>query len=298
MDNKYNRVKSSTNIVLLVVLGIIAFLCVAPYILSISISLTSSEYIATEGFAFIPREITTDAYQAIFSNFSDIASAYLVSIIVTVVGTIFALSVTMSLGYVISRKDFKYRNSLTFFIFFTMLFNAGMTANYMVMTSVLGLYDTIWALILPLVVNPFWIFMARTFFMMTVPDEMIESARIDGASEITILRKMVLPVSLPIIATIGLFSVLTYWNDWFNAKMYIESDHLVTLQYYLVRIQESINYLIQNSAQMGTAAASASEFPTDALMMAVMVISTIPLVVAYPFFQRYFISGLTIGAIK
>ncbi|MGL5021616.1 MAG: carbohydrate ABC transporter permease [Mycoplasmatales bacterium] len=298
MNNKFNKISMKYNIIILILVSFIAILCVLPYILAIGVSFTSEEYIRQYGFSLFPQDFSLDAYKIIFTDISRISSAYFITIIVTVLGTIFALFVTLTLGYVISRKDFKYRNSLTFFIFFTMLFNAGMTANYMVMTNVLHLYDTIWALILPMVVNPFWIFMARTFFIMSIPDEIIESSRIDGANEFTILRRIVLPVSLPISATIGLFSVLGYWNDWFNAKLYIENESLVSLQFFLVRIQESTKFLIENASKMGGAGVSLSQLPEDSMMMAIMVIATIPLVVAYPFFQRYFVTGLTIGAVK
>lgn len=299
MNKSIYSISKPANSIITVIMGLIGFACVFPYILAVSISFTSEASLEAQGFSLIPKEFSTATYDFLFLNWQKLIQAYGNTIIVTLVGTLIVLIVTLTLGYVLSRRSFKWRNSLSMFIFITMLFNAGMTANYMIMTQVLHLNDTLWALILPLTVNPFWIFIARTYFMTSIPDSIVESATIDGASELTIFRKMILPLSLPVAATIGLFSTLTYWNDWFNAKLYIENSNLDTLQYFLVRIQESAQYLTNNAATLGAYAVSVvSQIPDQTLMMAIMVIATLPLALAYPFFQRYFVSGLTIGAVK
>ncbi len=299
MNNSIYMISKKTNVLITGVMGIIGGLCLFPYILAISISFSSEQALYDHGFSLIPSDGSLGAYQYLFYSWEQLLNSYAITILVTLIGTVIVLIITLSLGYVLSRKTFKWRNSLSMFIFITMLFNAGMTANYMVMTQVLHLNDTIWALILPLAVNPFWIFIARTYFITSIPDSIIESATIDGASELKIFFQMIIPLSLPVAATIGLFSTLTYWNDWFNAKLYIDQSGLDTLQYFLVRAEESAQYLSANAGSLGAYGAEVlSNLPDQTLMMATMIIATLPLALAYPFFQRYFVSGLTIGAVK
>lgn len=299
MQNKINRLSNVPLIAVMIIMTFIGFLCIFPYIISLIISFTPAELINLDGYKIFPSSLDTSTYQFVLTSWQSILRAYGVTILVTVLGTLVVLSVTMTCGYVLSRKTFKYKKSLTIYIFITMLFNAGMTANYMIMTQTLHVGNTIWALILPLAVNPFWIFMARTFIIQSVPEAIMESAQIDGASEFQTFFKIVLPVCKPVIATIGLFSTLTYWNDWFNAKLYITDQNLYTLQFYLVKMQDNISYMKENAAMLGTEVANlASTLPDDTIVMAVMVIVTLPLVIAYPYFQRYFVEGLTIGSVK
>ncbi|MFV0288508.1 MAG: carbohydrate ABC transporter permease [Mycoplasmatales bacterium] len=299
MKKSIYSISKTTNIFITILMGLIGFVCIFPYFTSISISFTSEEWLKTNGFSLIPKDFSMNVYNYLFMNWEKLIHTYLNTILVTVLGTLIVLFITLTLGYVLSRKSFKYRKSLTIFIFITMLFNAGMTANYMIMTKVLYLNDTIWALILPLAVNPFWIFIARTYFLTSIPDSIVESAKIDGAGEFKIFRKIILPLSLPVTATIGLFSTLTYWNDWFNAKLYIENPNLDTLQYFLVRLEENTKYLTSHAGDLGAYASEvAKSLPDQTLMMGTMIIATLPLALAYPFFQKYFVSGLTIGSIK
>lgn len=294
-----NKLGKGPLAIVMIVMGFIGFLCIFPYLISVVISFTPADIINTEGYKIIPSALDLNTYQFVLTGWKDILHAYFITIIVTLIGTILVLSVTMSCGYVLSRSAFKYKKALTLYIFITMLFNAGMTANYMIMTQTLHLGNTIWALILPLCVNPFWIFIARTFINQTVPEAIVESAQIDGASEFQTFFKVVLPVCKPVIATIGLFSTLAYWNDWFNAKLYITDKSLYTLQFYLVKMQDNIKFMKENAAILGAQAAElASSLPDDTIIMAVMVIVTIPLVVTYPYFQRYFVEGLTVGSVK
>ena len=179
-----------------------------------------------------------------------------------------------------------------------MLFNGGLVPTYIVATQLLNLKDTIWALILPLALNAFYIMILRTFYSTSVPDAIIESGKIDGASEFKIFYKLVLPLSLPGLATIGLFSTLGYWNDWFNALLYIDDPNLVPLQSMLMRIETSMQFILQNSQNSSLSMAALQSMPQDTSRMAMVVLATGPIILAYPFFQRYFIQGLTIGAVK
>ncbi len=299
MRQSKSDLKFSSLFLIMIVMGFVGFLCIFPYIVSIIISLTPSEIIYNEGYKIFPSQLDLSTYKFIMISWRDIAHAYLVTIVVTVIGSFLALSLTMSCAYVLSRKEFKYKKIFTIYIFITMLLNAGMTANYMIMTQALHVDNTIWALILPLCINPFWIFICKTYIQQSVPDAIIESAKIDGANEFIIFLKVVLPVCKPVIATIGLFSTLLYWNDWFNAKLYITDSSLYTLQYYLVKMQDNIKFMKENASLLGAqAGALSASLPDDTIIMAVMVVVTIPLVLCYPFFQRYFVEGLTIGAVK
>jgi putative aldouronate transport system permease protein len=184
------------------------------------------------------------------------------------------------------------------FALVTMLFSPGMVANYIVMTNMLHLKDTIWALILPMALGPFNILVMRTFFKKTVPDSIIESARIDGAGEMRIFMKIVLPLAVPGIATISLFAALGYWNDWFNALLYIQNDNLVPLQYLLMKIQNNLDYLAKSTGMGSQIAGGLAALPSESARMAIVVVSTLPIALSYPFFQKYFVGGLTIGGVK
>ena len=180
-----------------------------------------------------------------------------------------------------------------------MLFSGGMVASYLINTKFLGIKDTIFALILPICVSSFHIIILRTFFKTTIPDAIIESAKIDGASELTLFLRIVLPISLPAIATIALFLTLGFWNDWFNAMLYIDDNSLIPLQYLLIKLETTMEFLANNTAMMGTSATTAAmNLPKESAKMAIVVITTLPIVFAYPFFQKYFVSGLTVGAVK
>lgn len=186
----------------------------------------------------------------------------------------------------------------TVYALITMLFAPGMVANYLVVSNLLHLKDTVWALILPMALGPFGILVMRTFFKKTVPDSIIESARMDGASEWMIFMKIVLPLAVPGIATISLFSALTYWNDWFNALLYVQSENLYPMQYLLMKIQSNLQALAQNAGMSAQMADSLALLPKESVRMAIVVIATLPIALTYPFFQKYFVGGLTIGGVK
>ncbi|MFS7412578.1 carbohydrate ABC transporter permease [Carnobacterium maltaromaticum] len=278
--------------------GIFAFSCVFPFIFVIIISLTSETSLVTNGYALIPQEWSFDGYRYLAEMKDQILQALFITVFVTVVGTLINVTFTSTYAYAISRPSFKYRRFFTIFALITMLFSPGMVPNYIVMTNMLQLKDTVWALILPMALSPFNIIIMRTFFKRSVPDAIIESAKIDGASELRVFLQIVLPLAVPGIATISLFAALGYWNDWFNALLYIQSDNLIPLQYLLMKIQSNIEYMTQNAGMSAQLSGGAAAIPKEATRMAMVVISTLPIACSYPFFQRYFVSGLTIGGVK
>lgn len=284
-----------TNIIANIILAVSAIACVFPFIFVIIISLTSEQSLLEHGYSIFPKEWSLDAYKYLLQSGGALAQSYMVTIAVTILGTIINVSMVSSYAYAISRKGFKYRRQFTFLVFFTMLFGGGMVPSYIVMTQVLGLKNTIWALILPLAFNSFNIIVMRTFFQKSVPDSIIESARIDGASEFRIFTKIVIPLAIPGIATIALFSTLAYWNDWFNAMLYIDYQNLVPLQHMLMKIEKNMEFIRQNAMLSGEVM---SALPQESVRMAMVVLSTLPIACTYPFFQKYFISGLTIGGVK
>ncbi|WP_339315847.1 carbohydrate ABC transporter permease [Paenibacillus sp. FSL R10-2734] len=296
VDN--NAITPFWNVVLNFIVGIFAFTCVFPFLFVIAISFTDEKVLALNGFSLIPEKFSLAAYEFIFKTGDQLLRSFGVTLLVTVLGTLISLFLITTYAYVLSRRSFRYRNFFSFFAFFTMLFSGGMVPNYIVATQFLHLYNTIWALILPIAMNAFFILVMRTFFQTTVPDALIEAAKIDGSGEFRTFLQIVLPISLPGIATIGLFCTLGYWNDWFNALLYIDDASLVPLQAMLMRIQNNMEFVIQNSMQMGSSFEIAATLPTETVRMAMVVLATLPIALAYPFFQKYFVKGLTVGSLK
>ncbi|MEG0580345.1 MAG: carbohydrate ABC transporter permease, partial [Niameybacter sp.] len=228
-----------------------------------------------------------------------IMNAFLVSITVTVGGTVIGLLLNTSIAYALSRRNFKFKKLFTWIIFIPMLFSGGMISFYIVVATMLKLKDSLWALILPMAVSSFYIIILRTFFTSTVPESLVESAKMDGASQFKILFKIVLPIALPAIATIGLFLSFAYWNDWYNALLFIDDSKLVPLQAMLNRIEGDIAFINKNIATLGASAVQAvKDLPNETVKMAIVILVVFPIACSYPFFQKYFISGLTIGAVK
>lgn len=278
--------------------GLFSFICVFPFLFVVIISFTDENALARDGYRLIPSQWSLEAYKYVFQTGDTLLRSYGVTIFVTVVGTIVSLLFIALYAYALSRKSFKYRNFFAFFAFFTMLFNGGLVPTYIVTTQLLGLKDTVWSLILPLAVNAFYIMILRTFYSTSVPDAVIESGKIDGAGEFGTFIKLVLPLSLPGLATIALFSTLGYWNDWFNALLYIDNPNLVPLQSMLMRIETNLQFIMQNSQNSSLGLEALRNMPQDTSRMAMVVLATGPIIFAYPFFQRYFIQGLTVGAVK
>ncbi|MDO4779149.1 MAG: carbohydrate ABC transporter permease [Tissierellia bacterium] len=298
--NSSINITKKTNVLFNILLLLVAIMSVFPILFVLVISVSTKESIAQYGFTLIPKGITLESYKVIVSGGFSIVSAFRNSIILTLVGTVTGLIVTTTYAYAMSRSDFAYKKFFSLVAFIPMLFGGGMVANYIVMTQVLGLKNTFFALLLPLLINTFYIIVMRTFYQTSVPQALIEAAKIDGASEFMTFFKIVLPVSLPGIATIGLFLTLAYWNDWFNAMLYLDQGSKYTpLQYMLMQMQKKIENILLKKDLMGNVAQEAlKSLPADGVRMAVVVVSTLPIAMSYPFFQRYFVEGLTLGAVK
>ncbi len=274
--------------------------CVIPFVFVVIISFTSQQSIREIGYSFLPKEWSLEAYAYTFKMGQQLWRSYFNSFFITVVGTILTLAVTIMYSYALFRKDFKFRRFFTFFCFFTMIFGGGLAPTYVVCKTVLGLSNSYAAVIVPMLLNPFNLIVMRTFFQSSVPMELIEAASIDGSGEYSTLFRIVVPISKPGIATVGLLTALAYWNEWFIPKLYVGSDPKhIPLQYLLMETQEKIDFLVKNSSMIGAEAASiAKSLPQDSLRMALVVLIVVPIAFAYPFFQRYIIAGLTIGSVK
>ncbi|WP_331436829.1 carbohydrate ABC transporter permease [Gordoniibacillus kamchatkensis] len=228
-----------------------------------------------------------------------IAKGYGISILVTVLGSLLGLLITALFAYPLSRRDFSLRNFFSFYVFFTMLFNGGLVPWYLVYTKMFDLRDSIFALIVPnLLMSAFFVLMMRTFFQTTIHPSIIESASIDGAGELRIFFRIVLPLSLPVLATIGLFYVLGYWNDWFNSLVFMNDSDKVNLQYLMYKTMMNLQFLVANAQNNTNASAEIAKIPNETIRMAMCIVGMGPIVLAYPFFQKYFVKGLTIGAVK
>lgn len=294
-----NAVSLPAEIIINIVFILFCALCVIPFVFVVIISFTSTESIRQIGYSFTPTSWSLEAYGYLQDLGQQLWLSYFNSFFVTIVGTILSVLVCILYSYALFRKDFKFRNFFTFFSFFTMLFGGGLAPTYMVCKQLLGLSDNYWAIIIPLLVNPFNIIVMRTFFQSSVPEELIESAAIDGSGEYNTLFKIIVPIAKPGIATIALLNALAYWNEWFIPMLYIRDDHYIPLQYLLQRMQNNVEFLAKNAAMLGAEGSKLSaKLPSDSLRMAVVVLIVIPIACAYPFFQRYIVSGLTIGSVK
>jgi ABC-type sugar transport system, permease component len=294
----FHQITRGWNVLFNIFAAIFSFLCVFPFVFVLIISFTDEKSLATNGYRVIPEKWSFEAYEYIFQTGDTLLRSYGVTILVTVVGTLVSLLMIALYAYAVSRKSFAYRRFFSLFAVFTMLFNGGMIPTYIVVTQLLHLKDNVWALILPLAMNAFYIMILRTFYITGIPDAIIESGKIDGAGEFKIFIRLVLPLSLPGLATIGLFSTLGYWNDWFNALLYIDDPNKVPLQSMLMRIESSMQFIQQNSANSAVSLEALASMPQDTARMAMVVLATLPIIFAYPFFQRYFVQGLTVGSVK
>ncbi len=300
VQSRINALTTGWNIVFNLLLISMVALCVIPVLLVYSVSFSSEASIAEHGYQLIPKEFSLFAYDFMFKTGDHILNAYMISIIVTVCGTILALLTTAMFAYVISRKSFKMRNVFAFIAYFTMLFSGGLIPSYMINTQVFNLNNNILALILPYLVSAWNVLVLRTFFQTTVPDSIIESAKIDGAGEFTTFFRIVMPLAKPGLATIGFMLLIMYWNDWWLAMLYIKKQSLVPIQQLLMKAINSIEFIRTNSRFLATPQGQAllNRLPSQSGRMALVVIATTPILFAYPFFQKHFIKGLTIGGVK
>ena len=299
--SRLNRISPTTNFLFNALFLGLALMCFLPIIFIAIISLTDNNVIRTQGYQIwlTAETISADAYAYLWTQRQTILHALWVSIYVTAIGTCIGVALTTVMGYVLSRTEHKLNNFLTILIFIPMVFGGGMAASYVVTSQVLHLKDSMWVLILPLAVSSWNVTISRTFFRSTIPDSIIESAKIDGASQMTIFTQIVLPISKPVLATIGLFLAFGYWNDWFQAQLYISSDELRSLQSMLNQIQNNVDYLTKNPTAMLTSTSELKKnMPQESVRMAIAFVVAVPIACVYPFFQKYFISGLTVGAVK
>ena len=266
-------------------------------ILPLIVMITTSFAGTTSGvFTLFPKKIDLTGYQLIFSNPSTILNGYLTSIIVTVVGTLLSMVATTGVAYALSRYDFRYRNAISFYVYFTMLFSGGLVPTYILMTQYLHLTDSIWALILPYLVNAFYVLILRTF-MQKIPMELIESCYIEGAGEYRIFVQFILPLSKPGLATVGLLTVFVYWNDWWLSMLYIEMSRWMPLQGVLTRIMNNFTFVTGSltTLPMGV---TLQNLPSESMRMGMALLAAGPILIVFLFFQKFFIKGITVGALK
>ena len=298
--NRLNRITPTTNFLFNLLFVVLALACFLPIIFIFIISITKNDVLRTQGYQlFVTAETASfDAYTFLWNQKHIILNALVISVKVTVIGTVLGVMLTCLMGYVLSRKEHKLNGFLTMLVFIPMVFGGGLASSYVVNTQILGLRDNLWVLILPLAVSSFNVTIARTFFRTTIPDSIIESAKIDGASQWTVFFKIVLPISKPVLATIALFLAFGYWNDWYQSMLYINDTSLKSLQATLDSMQKSLEYLTKNPSAGMTSADLKKAMPEEAVRMAIAFVVAVPIACIYPFFQKYFISGLTVGAVK
>ena len=298
MIKKRSKVScSGEKIAVHLALMIFSALCLFPFLIILGSSFETQSQIMKTGYTAIPKAFSTEAYKAIFVNPKKLLDAYFVTISTSALTTIIGLLLQATFAYVISRRDYPYRKQLTFFAFFTMLFNGGLVPSYILISSWLGMKDSLWALILPGAAGAWYIMMLRTFFM-SIPTSLIESAKLDGASELMIFFRIIVPLSKPALACIALFLLFTSWNAWYPSLLYIESENKVQLQYLLMSIMKNIEFLNSAEAtQLGVNAAFTAP-PTLNARMAMCVLAMGPIVIVFPFFQKYFVKGITVGSVK
>lgn len=286
------------NRVATIILTIAVVIALMPILLIVIASFTAENSLIQFGYSYVPNEWSLDAYYYMVKQGVTIARAYGVSFFVTIVGTLMSVLLTTMLAYPMSRKSFKYRNILAFFVFFTMLFNGGIVPSYIMWTKIFAIKNTIWALIIPnYLVTAFNVILVKNYYSNSIPESLIEAAQIDGASELTIFGKIMLPLAVPTVATISLFTGLCYWNDWTNGLYYIDDQKLFSIQQLLMKIMNNIQALRSNSnaALLGTGAV---DLPGTSIRMAMAVIGILPIMLVYPFVQQYLVKGVVVGAVK
>lgn len=282
------------NIIGYILLAFLAVACLLPFLIIISGSFTGETYIVQNGYSLFPHDVTLDAYKAVFYFPEKILRAYGVTIFTTVFGTCLGLFLISMTGYVLQRQDLRYRNVISFFIYFTTLFGGGLIPWYIVITSLLHLKNNPLVLILPCLMSPFLIVLMKNFIK-SIPYSIVESAKIDGAGDFKIFTALILPISKPALATVGLFLALQFWNDWYMSSIFIEDTQKYSLQYYL--------YTVLNTSEFLKSAAASNvhadfKVPGESVKLATAVIATGPVILFYPFVQKYFVQGITIGAVK
>lgn len=293
----FNSISTKSNLVINIFFVIVCLVSIFPILLIFMVSITDSKSLLEQGYTIFPKVISFQAYSYLFNGSGKILSAYGVTIESTILGTIISVILTTLYAYPISRKSFKYRNVFAFIIFFTMLFQGGLVPWYILYCRYLNLRNTMMALIMPGFISAFNVLIVRTYFKSSIPEEILEAARVDGSGEFYTFVKIVIPLSVPVIATIALFQTLYYWNDWYNCMLFITDSNLYNMQYSLYAALKKIEVLSSSSVQ-STGVSNLTQVPSETLRMAMAIVGVGPIVLAYPFFQRFFVKGLTIGAVK
>jgi putative aldouronate transport system permease protein len=284
-----------------IIMSILTLIALIPIILMIISSLTDNNALLNNGYSFFPEKWSTYAYQWVFqSNSGVVLRAYGMSFLLTGTGVVLSLTVTTLLAYGLSKKDLPLRGIITFFVFFTMLFNGGLVPTYINYTKVFHVKDTFAGLLVPsLLMNAFNVLLMKSYFVSSVPDEILEASYIDGASEYKTMCKIALPMAKPILATIGMFVGIAYWNDWNNGYIYIvKHTDLYTIQNLLNRLMQNIQALSQNATNLSNAGQGLAQMPTSTVRMAMATLGVLPIIVIYPFIQKFFVKGITLGGVK
>ena len=288
--------KDTLSCISTVILGACTVLTLFPVFLLVAGSITKESALITYGYTVIPKEFSLDAYHYLSQKFSSVGRGYLVTVATTIIGTSVSLLLTTSIAYPMARSTFKYRNVLAFFVYFTMLFNGGIVPSYIMWTKVFHIQNTYAALIIPnLLMSAFNVLLVRNYYRNSIPTALYESAMLDGASEFKIFTKIVFPLAVPVVSTVALFTALTYWNSWTNAMYYITDPEYFGIQNYLMRIMKNIEFLRSNSDMVDETVVS---LPGQSIRMAIALIGILPVIIVYPFVQKYFIKGIVIGAVK
>ncbi|CDZ23433.1 binding-protein-dependent transport systems inner membrane component [[Clostridium] cellulosi] len=290
-----NRISPASNAIINIIFLIILFLFIMPVILIIMVSFSSNDSILQNGYSYWPSEFSLEAYRFVFKYWKDIGRAYGVSLFVTAFGSVAATLIIALYAYPLSRSSFGPRNKFAFFAFFTTIFGGGLVPWVIVYSRVFQIDSTVWILIVPYLLNAWWVIIMRTFMKSSVPDDLIEAARIDGAGEFRIFFTIVLPLARAGLATIFLFCLLRFWNDYYLSLIFIKDSHLYTIQYYMYQLLNNITYLTTNTNVPPTAR---QNLPSDSIRMAIAVIAVGPVIFCYGFFQRYFVKGIIVGAVK
>ena len=281
-----------------IILLVISIVALFPMILLVVASFTDENELITNGYQILPKKLSLEAYTYMVKQASTIVRSYLVTIGTTVVGTGLSVLLTTSIAYPMARKTFRYRNVLSFFVYFTMLFNGGLVPQYIMWTTFFHIKDTYAALIFPnLLMTAFNIFLVRNYYSNSLPEALYEAAQLDGASEMGIFTKIVFPLSKPVVATIGLFTGLSYWNSWTNALYYVQDPKYFGIQNLLMRIMKNIEYLRSGAAELA-AEGQAVSLPGNSIRMALAFVGILPIIIIYPMLQKYFIKGVVVGAVK
>lgn len=296
-EENFNAISVKSNVIINIFFILVCLVSIFPIILIFMVSITDQKSLLEQGYTIFPKVMSFETYNYLFSGSDRILSAYGITIETTVLGTLISVAMTMLYAYPISRSSFKYRNVFAFILFFTMLFQGGLVPWYILYCRYLNLRNTLMALIMPGFLSAFNVLIVRTFFRNSIPEEILEAAKVDGAGEFYTFIKIVLPLSTPALATVGLFQTLYYWNDWYNCMLFITDEKLFNMQYSLYEALRRIEVLASSSVQ-NAGVSNISQVPSETLRMAMAIIGVGPIVLAYPFFQRYFVKGLTIGAVK